>query len=335
MKFKASSIICICLFFSLCLFFSCKSTNIKNEPGSAKNKETSLNNKTEINDDSENFCDAEDLAKSAEQIFIEEIQNIQINVVSSPKMINKNNIFSSAFEFQVVSGDNPVSNFNITLTFPSGRNEKGEIIYSSQDFITDENGKISFMPEKQIFACSDFVYAFPAILPECDSDDVKNAVESKKVSSPWLVRSDIIYKGAVLFVWDYNEKNRAVNNSYELLAEFRNRGMSMVGNAPVNEPEYIEKSLNFLYKENYEIIENSYGYLICGTVKFTKPVEPCDEGYLCSLISQINVVEMKTGNLVFSKSFEQQETGKNWNVCVSKCKSQLSKKIVDEILFSL
>ena len=93
--------------------------------------------------------------------------------------------------------------------------------------------------------------------------------------------------------------------------------------------------LDFLYKENYEIIEASYGYLICGTVKFLKPVEPCDEGYLCSLTSNIEAVDMKNGTKVFSKTFVHEATGKNWNSCVSKCKSELAKMIVDEIFFGM
>ena len=103
----------------------------------------------------------------------------------------------------------------------------------------------------------------------------------------------------------------------------------MVGNAPVNDSEYIGKSLDFLYKENYEIIEDSYGYLICGTVKFVKPVEPCEEGYLCSLTSKIEALDMKNGKKVFSKTFNHEATGKNWNSCVSKCKTELAKMIVD------
>ena len=94
-------------------------------------------------------------------------------------------------------------------------------------------------------------------------------------------------------------------------------------------------SKDFLYKENYEIIEDSYGYLICGTVKFVKPVEPCDEGYLCSLTSNIEAVDMKNGKKVFSKTFVHEATGKNWNSCVSKCKSELAKMIVDEIFFGM
>lgn len=111
----------------------------------------------------------------------------------------------------------------------------------------------------------------------------------------------------------------------------------MVGNAPVNETTYIGKPLSTLYKENYEIIENSYGYLIVGTIKFTKPVEATEDGdgYLCSLEADIQAVTMENGNTVFTQTFEHDAAGKNWNACVSKCKEELAEQIVDALVYGL
>ena len=267
------------------------------------------------------------------ELFVQKIENINIKVISSPSVVTKNRNFSSSYDFLVTDNEsNPLSQISVTVTYPLEKNND-EVIYTSVVFISDENGKISFVPPKPSFACSLTVTAYPT--PVNQDEQVLKAVNQKKVEAPWKVRSDVINKGAVLFIWDFNEKNRPVNNSYEILSEFRKRGMTMVGNAPVNDSEYIGKSLDFLYKENYEIIEDSYGYLICGTVKFVKPVEPCDEGYLCSLTSNIEAVDMKNGKKVFSKTFNHEATGKNWNACVSKCKTELAQMIVDEILFGM
>ncbi|MGN0751042.1 MAG: hypothetical protein ACI4LS_11195 [Treponema sp.] len=329
-------------------FFSCASTK---SPATELITETELINDTELINETENKGFINENAIKTEntpeieevieikkeptesEIFIQKIEKINIKCVLSPSVVTKNRNFSSAYEFLVSDGEmNPVSEFKITLTYPSAKSDD-EVLFSSVELLSDESGKVSFEPPKPSFSCISTVTAYPT--PINQEEEVLKAVDQKKVEADWKVRSDVINKGAVLFIWDFNEKNRPVNNSYEILSEFRKRGITMVGNAPVNDSEYIGKSLDFLYKENYEIIEASYGYLICGTVKFLKPVEPCDEGYLCSLTSNIEAVDMKNGKKVFSKTFAHEATGKNWNSCVSKCKSELAKMIVDEIFFGM
>ncbi len=333
------------LIISSLFFFSCASTkNVSVDSIEDKNEDILIE---EINITEENQVNVSEIEENPvteeivevkkepteSELFIQKIENINIKCVSAPSVVTKNRNFSTPYEFSVSDGEmNPLSQISITLTYPSIKSDD-DILFSSVELISDENGKISFVPPKPSFACISTVSAYPTPLNQ--DEEVIKAVNQKKVEAVWKVRSDVINKGAVLFIWDFNEKNRPVNNSYEILSEFRKRGMTMVGNAPVNDSEYIGKSLDFLYKENYEIIEDSYGYLICGTVKFVKPVEPCEEGYLCSLTSKIEALDMKNGKKVFSKTFNHEATGKNWNSCVSKCKTELAKMIVEEILFGM
>ena len=151
------------------------------------------------------------------------------------------------------------------------------------------------------------------------------------------VKSDIASKGAVLFVWDFNEKDRPVNNSYNIQAEFRGRGITMVGNGPVNETSYIGKPKS-LYKDTYDIIGgNQYGYLIYGTVKFAQPVTALEDGsgYVCVLKAEIEAVTMKNGTQIYSSAITYESKGKNWNECVSVGKDKLSELVVDDILYGL
>ena len=279
------------LIISSLFFFSCASTkNVSVDSIEDKNEDILIE---EINITEENQVNVSEIEENPvteeivevkkepteSELFIQKIENINIKFVSAPSVVTKNRNFSTPYEFSVSDGEmNPLSQISITLTYPSIKSDD-DILFSSVEIISDENGKISFVPPKPSFACISTVSAYPTPLNQ--DEEVIKAVNQKKVEAVWKVRSDVINKGAVLFIWDFNEKNRPVNNSYEILSEFRKRGMTMVGNAPVNDSEYIGKSLDFLYKENYEIIEDSYGYLICGTVKFVKPVEPCEEGYLC------------------------------------------------------
>ena len=90
----------------------------------------------------------------------------------------------------------------------------------------------------------------------------------------------------------------------------------MVGNAPISDVSYIGKSAEQLYKANYEYIEDSYGYLIYGTIKFEQPVTASDDGFTCILTAEISAIEMKHGKVVLTHNFSQTGTGANWNKCV-------------------
>ena len=111
----------------------------------------------------------------------------------------------------------------------------------------------------------------------------------------------------------------------------------MVGNGPIGETSYIGKPKS-LYKDTYDIIGGTaYGYLIYGTIKFEQPVTALEDGsgYYCILKAEIEAVTMKNGELVYSSSITHEETGKNWNDCVSKAKDKLSKLVVDDIIYGL
>lgn len=297
----------------------------------AESSTSDINYKTENDDLPKSEIISEDKEPTPEEIFIFGLNDVAIKFTSTPKIANINRDFSSAYTFTVTKDGTPVSDYPVTISYPSAKNET--ISYSTINVVTAEDGSYSFTPDKPVFAASTKLTVYPT--PIDDSENLLNAALEHKAQADWKVKSDVINKGAVLFIWDFNEKNRPINNSYDVLSEFRTRGMTMVGNAPINETSYIGKPLNTLYKENYEIIEDAYGYLICGTIKFTKPVEACDDGYLCSLIAEIQAVNMKNGKKVFESTFTHEATGANWNKCVTKCKEELAEEIVDALVYGL
>lgn len=335
MKLKSRTLISVV---SIILLASCATKQPADSSATNKTVEEKETNSTATKDtptlipeviEEDEVMDVEE--PTPEEIFIEDISNVFIKFTATPKITTVNRAFSGPYTVSVTDKNGvPLSDYILSVSYPSSKKD-GTVSFTEIEVTTDENGLYSYTPEKPTFGCAEKITIYPTPLNE----SVKTEALARGASADWKVRSDIINKGAVLFVWDYNEKNRPVNNSYDILSEFRSRGMTMVGNAPVNETSYIGKSLNTLYKENYEIIEDSYGYLIVGTTKFTKPVEPCDDGYLCSLVSEIEAVSMKTGKKVFASTFTQEATGKNWNTCVTKCKEQLAEKIVDALVYGL
>lgn len=283
------------------------------------------------------------------ELFVQALEGIKLEIVEAPtKWINYGKTFNAPYTVLVTDEfGNPVSDFDLRVTYPEDRKE-GMLWITSQDVKTNEEGKYSFIPENTKFAADSKVAFYPSPkymednYPDYGADEeavkiIETVLEEKLVSANYWVRSDIVYKGALLFIWDYNEKNKPVNNSYEILAQFRNRGMTLVGNAPTSDSSYIGKSLDYLYKENYEMVQDSYGYLICGSVKFTKPVEKVEgtDNYLCSLVAEITAVNMKNGNKIFDQQFTHEATGSNWTKATTTCKEELSKQIVDALLYGL
>ena len=321
------------------VFCSCQTSNVSNKQDN-------------LNDISEPVIEIKNL-KEIE--YAESLTNIFIKSISSPKEIIKGRKFKEPFKFSVskiqniesqtestvenstTTTETPIANFKVNVKYPSSK-EKAELQFSTIELTSDENGIISFNPENTNFTCATSIQVFPAIPQDVNASDevVVNAIQQKKITKDIKIKSDIINKGAVLFVWEYNEKGRPTGNSYNILSELRKRGITLTGNAPVSDVSYIEKPLSELYQANFEIIGSTmYGYLLSGTLKFEQPVTKVEDGYTCTLVFQLDGIDMKTGDVIFSTTQSHSAQGSNWNNCVSKCKNELTVKIVDELIYGL
>lgn len=273
--------------------------------------------------------------ESPEDIFIKSLEGITVQKVSSPKEISKGRNFAAPFVFSVTKADGtPAEGFALTLEYPASKSE-GSINFNKVELLTDAEGKISFTAEQPSFAVKTSVKAYPT--PVSEDSSLAERLKPYTAEADWKVKSDLASKGAVLFVWDFNEKDRPVNNSYNIQAEFRSRGITMVGNGPIGETSYIGKP-QALYKDTYDIIGgNAYGYMIYGTIKFEQPVTALEDesGYYCILKAEIEAVGMKKGDVIYSSVISYESKGKNWNECVSKGKEKLAELVVSDIIYGL
>ena len=317
------SIFIITSILAIILFAACAST-----PASTTTKEKTVHEKS-------NPKSVLTVQKSQEDLFIESLEGITIKKVSSPKEISLGKTFAEPFVFAVTKADGTAAEgFKLTISYPSSKSE-GTISYTKLNLETDAEGKISFTADKPEFAANATVDAYPT--PVSEDSELAEKLKPYTASAAWKVKSDIATKGAALFVWDFNENDRPVNNSYNIQAEFRGRGVTNVGNGPVNESSYIGKTKS-LYKDTYDIIGTSvYGYLIFGTIKFEQPVTALEDGsgYYCILKAEIGALNMKDGSQIYSTVISYEAQGKNWNECVSKGKDKLSKLVVDDIIYGL
>lgn len=318
------------------LFISCASTPVTEKTAEIIYSEVTTEENDEIEEIDEVIEVKEPEIPQEVLDFYASLENTNIKIVEAPKYVTVGNTFKIPFKISVTDNQgNPLGNYPISVLVPSGK-ENNVVVSKVENLKTDENGKLSYMPAKTEFACKTVISFYPTPVND-DPELLEKALLTNKVSADYRVLSDLVRKGAVLFVWDFNEKDKPINNSYELLSEIRSYGIPMVGNAPVNDSSYIGKPVTTLYQENYEIIEDMYGYLIIGTIKFVKPVEPAEDGngYVCSLIADIKTVNMKNGQEVFSGAYTNETTGSNWNNAVSTCKKQLSAKIAEDLIYGL
>lgn len=320
MVFKMIKKIFVILLTSTVIFTSCEST------------------KTQSKTESTNIAAEKKENNVKEKQFIKSLENIVISSVSSPKEIIKGRNFNGSFICQVKdSNGNAISGYEINVNYPSTK-ENQNIQYSNIVLTSDEDGKITFTPEKPAFSCDGKVTFSPLIPNDVNESnaEVVETIKNKSVLQNYKVKSDIITKGAVLFVWDFNEKNRPLNNSYTILSELKAKGITQIGNAPVSDTDFLDKPISKLYQANYDIIGgNDFGYLLYGTIKFESPVSEVEDGYSCTLVSNVIIVEMKTGKQVFESTSKQTAVGANWNKCVSACQDKLAKTIVDQIIYGL
>ena len=275
----------------------------------------------------------ETAAETPEDKFFKSLSGITIQTVSSPKEITNGKAFAAPFIFNVNKNGEALADFPVTITYPSSRTADG-LTFATKDVKSDENGNITFEAEKMDFAANTKVKVYPT--PISDNAALLERLKPFTAEADWKVKSNLATKGAVLFVWDFNEKDRPVNNYTQVQGEFRSRGITQVGNGPINETSYIGK-LKALYKDTYNTIGTIYGYLIYGTVKFTEPVTALEDGsgYTCTLKSEIIGIDMKNGAQLYSSEITYESKGKNWNECVSKGKDKLAELIVNDIIYGL
>ena len=309
------------------LLFSCASTDNENQnPEKSKNSPEAGIQEVKI-------AEPEVPVPTAEELFLQSIEDYSISFSNIPSKIKKGKAFGSAFEVVVVDSEGaPVTDFDICFNYPKEKSGSA-LVFSNEIIKTDENGKASLTLDVIKFAAQAKVTAKPAIPEGLNISDTE--LTSKTVTADFLVESDIATKGAIMFVFEYTESGKPSKNSYDILSGLRKKGVYLIGNAPISDTDYINASKQKIYKENYNIVGTDYGYLIGGTIKFASPVEQIENGYEATLLADIYGIDMKTGEVIYENTHEIKATGTNWNYAVSNCRDKLTQIVVDSIMFGL
>lgn len=314
------------LFISTLLFtgllFSCASTSSEEGKANTRNQQ-----KNEI-------VTPEEPEITPEELFLDSLKKVKIQFTKTPGKAKKNKAFSAGYELLVTDDqDSPLSDFAVTLVFPSTK-EGTDLVYAQENFVSDGDGIITFMPQTPNFAASTVVKAYPAIPAELAI--TPEELLDYTVTAEFSVESDIATKGAIMFVFEYNENGKSPKNSYDILSGLRKKGVYNIGNAPISDTSYIDASKEKIYKENYAYVGTDFGYLIGGTIKFANPVEKNEDGtYTAHMTAYIYGIDMKTGTVIYEETTDYSSSGANWNKAVDSCLTTLTNVAVDSIMFGL
>ena len=263
--------------------------------------------------------------------FIKKLSDIDIKLISSPKPIFQTQNFKTPYTVLVEDSNGPVSDFDITVSFPSSKT-KDSVIYETVQLKTDSEGKISFKPKTPEFALKDKVTFYPS--PVNSTQAMVNASYDLAVTAPYLVKSSNLWYQGILSVYDFNENGKPTSNSTQLLTTLRNSGVN-VGNAPISSTSYYDKPMSQLYKDCFAIVGNSCRFLVAGSIKFAEPVKETENGFTCTLNADISCFNMKNGEELCA--FQITETVSNLNryKAISECKNLLAEKIAEEIMYGM
>ena len=248
--------------------------------------------------------------------FIKKLSDIDIKLISSPKPIFQTQNFKTPYTVLVEDSNGPVSDFDITVSFPSSKT-KDSVIYETVQLKTDSEGKISFKPKTPEFALKDKVTFYPS--PVNSTKAMVNASYDLAVTAPYPVKSSNLWYQGILYVYDFNENGKPTSNSTQLLTTLRNSGVN-VGNAPISSTSYYDKPMSQLYKDCFAIVGNSCRFLVAGSIKFAEPVKETENGFTCTLNADISCFNMKNGEELCA--FQITETVSNLNryKAISECK---------------
>ncbi len=263
--------------------------------------------------------------------FIQKLKDIDLKLISSPKVIFETQNFKTPYTVLVESSQGPVPDFDVTVSFPSSKTQDS-IIYDTVQLKSDIEGKVTFKPATATFAANDKVTFYPS--PVNSTQEMINAAYNLAVTAPYQVKSQNLWYQGILYVYDFNERGNPTTNSTLLLRTLRNAGVN-VGNAPISSTSYYDKPISQLYKDNYAIVGNSCRFMVVGSIKYSEPVQEVQNRFTTTLTADITCLEMKTGKQLCNFQITEKYTDSNRYNSAESCKAALIQKVADGIMYGM
>lgn len=220
----------------------------------------------------------------------------------------------------------------ITVSYPASRTDDS-IVYDEIVLTTDENGHVEFMPGVPAFSFDEAVTFYPT--PVNSNPETVKAARAASVTAPYKVRTDLAKKSGILYVFDFDDKGRALTNSRYILRDFINSGVRS-GNSPISSPNYLNQNIASLYKATRAIVGNTAGFMVSGSIKFTAPSERKDDGtYVCTLVADVACIDMQNGEVLYKTQQRASETGASQSLAAEACRKKIASQTVHAILYGM
>ena len=268
-----------------------------------------------------------------ERAFLNDISHITLEVVSAPSRTTKNVAFASAYKVRAKNADGcSVPDLSLTVSYPILR-ESNSITYAEQHLVTDKNGEAQFMPDVPRFSFDDAVTFYPT--PQEKSSDAIDSYLARGVTAPYRVRTDLLSKNGIVYVFDFNQNGKALTNSQHTLKALINIGATRLGNSPISSAHYLNQSVEQLYRATRNIVGASYSFMVAGSVKFANPVQSDGKAYTCALIADITCIDMQTGAVVYQTQQTETATAESSYKATENCRRALAAKTAHAIIYGM
>lgn len=267
-----------------------------------------------------------------EKQFKELVDTLELKVTGKPKATYAKNAFNTAYTVTVTGENGPAEGISITVSYPSSRTND-TVSFSNIQLTTDAEGKITFKPETPSFAVKSEVTFYPT--PVSSNSTVVQAAYNAAVKAPYIVKSSYVtYPYGILYVYDYNENGKPTTNNFTLLQNLRNSGVS-VGNSPISDLSFMNRPVSELYKANYNIVGNSYNFLVAGSFKYTEPAVETESEATVKMAADLTCIDMKTGEVIYKTVIEHSATEKNKWTAEQKCRKVLAEKATEALIYGM
>lgn len=359
---KNCIICCIIHLVFCCIISSCatiQSDNIINtedsnilEDEKKESKENNIENKDLSPIPSNHKSLVEDsqsnLFSDPEILFIDEIlpseeyeqlaSTVNISPLILPAPTSKGIAFKKPFSVLVTNTDkSPIASFSITAEFPNSSN-KGEIFFSTQEIITNEQGIAEFISPIPQFSCNSFISFYPT--PQNHSPEIVKTIQRVSLKAPYQVKTNLLAAGGAICLLDYDSEEKPIldngRSSSAVLGSLIRSGFSKIGNAEFYE-EISSGDENLLYTAVNDLLGSNTAYFIFGTVKYASAPKNNEDGSISiTLIAEIKCIDMKTHTILYMTSLEV--TGKDnteYEALLLTRNEKLAPALSEKILYGL
>lgn len=324
----------ITYFLIITTFISCGSTP-KREPQEPQ-IEQKTNTKRELKVLNSQNKQVEKTEPTEVDFYKDKIEGIIISSISAPKETSKNKAFSQPYSFKVTKNDNPVPNFQLSISYPESK--KNDIVnFGLEVLTTDESGIVTFNAPIPKSTFNSFVKVYPD--GNVTNSQIAELADKVSVSVPYKVKSNLLYSGGTISIVDFAQSGKPITNnsvsSSLLLMSLMKLRFTRIGNVDFS-TEILNGDSAALYKAAKTLLGNNSSFLIYGTVKYESPITKDDSGkFSCTLIGKITCINMKDGAILYEteKKVSVLED-KDWN-CLPKAREKLAEEFATSILYGI